>query len=329
MMTLKGKKLLVMGGVSQHKEIVEYAMRMGLYVIVVDYLKDSPCKKIADENHLISITDIDAIVKLCREKKVDGVMNGCIDPGQKPYQIICEQLGLPCYGTKEQFNIMTNKDFFYETCIKYGLDVIPRYDINNVEFPLVVKPVDGRASKGISVCRQEDQLEPAIKKALSYSTRQKIIFEKYMKRNELCAKYFVSNGDIFLSSLSDTYSYFKNGEKVYMNGKFFPSKYIDLYKETDHKVRNMIKHLGIKNGPLSFTAFFDEGKFRFFDPSFRLGGGQQWRIEAAATGIDQSYCMTNFAITGVMGDSKEISKIESGFDNQYAASVYFLLDLGQ
>lgn len=336
-MNTSKKNLVVMGGLAQHNEIIEHAKNIGSFVIVMDYLNDSPGKKIADESHLISITDIDKMVEFCHEKKVDGIMNYCIDPGQKPYQAICEQLGLQCYGTKEQFDILTNKDLFYETCIKFGLDVIPRYnlklnfsddDLLEIEFPLVVKPADGRASKGNSVCYNKNQLKPAIIKALFNSSRKRVIFEKYLKRDELCAKYFVANGEVFLSSLSDTFSHFENGEKVCINGKFFPSKYADLYKDTDIKVRRMIRELGIQNGPLSFTAFFDEGKFRFFDPSFRLGGGQQWRIETYVSGVDKSKCLTNFALTGTMGNLKEIRKIDNSFHNQFGSVVFILIKTG-
>jgi len=338
-MDLKNKKLLVLGGFAQHIEIIQEAKKRGAYVIVIDYLKDSPGKKIADEDFLISIVDVDQIVELCKEKNIDGIMNYCIDPGQKPYQQVCEKLGYKCYGTKDQFEILTNKDLFYETCIKHNIDVIPRYDldyfdieneIDKIEYPIVVKPVDSRASKGITVCWGKKDIKPAIKYALDNSIRKKLIFEKYMDKDEVCAKYFVANGEIFLSSFSDTYSYHKDGQKVSINGKFFPSKHYNQFKENaDVKIRNMIKSIGIKDGPLSFTAFYDDGKFRFFDPSFRLGGAQQWRIEAHATGVDKSTCMTNFALLGSMGDTSQISKIENGFDNKFGAMVFFLLKLGK
>ena len=49
---------------------------MGIYTIVTDYLENSPAKKIADESWMVSITDVDEIVRLCREKGVDGVSQG-------------------------------------------------------------------------------------------------------------------------------------------------------------------------------------------------------------------------------------------------------------
>ena len=45
-MILKGKRLLILGGIKLAIEIVKAAHELGVYVIVTDYLKDSPAKKI-------------------------------------------------------------------------------------------------------------------------------------------------------------------------------------------------------------------------------------------------------------------------------------------
>lgn len=95
-----GKKLLVLGGADVHVKIVQAAKSMGVYTIVTDYHlpERSPAKQIADEYWMLSFADVDAIVKRCREEKVDGVLAYCIDSVQIPYQQVCESLGLPCFG---------------------------------------------------------------------------------------------------------------------------------------------------------------------------------------------------------------------------------------
>lgn len=332
---IDGKKvLLVMGGFAQVLDIVENARKKGIYVIVTDYLENSPAKEIADENYMISITDVEGIVDLCRSRNVDGVMNYCIDPGQKPYQQICERLGLPCYGTKEQFDIMTNKDIFKKACMENGVDVIPEVNLDElhvVEFPIVIKPADGRASKGTTICFSEGDVSDAIKTALSYSNRGKIVAEKFISGQEVVIKYFVCDGEIVLTSMADLYTcYTKEGKRAYIGTQIFPSKYYELYKKTaDNKVRDMIRSLGIKNGPLSFDGFVDGGRFRFFDPSFRMGGAQDWRIIEAITGVNISDLLTNFALTGNMGDCSSIYEIDGKFVEKSSAMLYFLVREGR
>lgn len=333
------KKLLMLSGCAQMYEIVERAKEKGIYTIVTDYLTESPAKKIANVSLMYSIDDVDSIVEYCKKNNVSGVMNYCIDPGQKPYQQICERLGLPCVGTAEQFNIMTNKDVFKDTCVKYGLGVPKSYkliDPNNdkevdmIEFPVIVKPVDSRASKGITLCKCKEDLPQAIEEAYKFSKQKKLVVEKYMQVPEICAKYVICEGEPYLTSMADVYTtYFGPGDRIYIWTQTYPSKHYELFKEeTDGKIRNMIKGIGIKNGIVSFTGFVDGDTFRFFDPSFRMGGAQDWRIVDAITGIDVSDLLTNFAITGKMGDQSEIANIDKQFIKKSSALLYFLVNLG-
>lgn len=334
---VKQKKIVILGGIPQLIDIVNDAKQKGLHVILLDNLSDSPAKKFADESYLISITDVDSIVSLCRNEKVDGVMNYCIDPGQIPYQKICSKLGFYCYGTLKQFNIMTNKKLFYQVCKENNVGVVERYKIdannyssyNDLNYPIVVKPADGRASKGITFCRDKNDLKEAIEKAKKNSLSQSVIYEKYMEKPEICVKYFVVDGKIFLTSMADLHSHYINGDRAYFSGQSFPSVYYtEFLKDTDLKLRKMIRNIGVKNGPLSFSGFYDDGEFKFIDPSFRLGGAQDWLIVEKTSGINIADCMTNFAIHGTMGNVNKIKVIDNSFSKKYSKIVYFLVKPG-
>ena len=124
MIDLRGKKLLILAGASLHCKVVKAARDMGVHTIVTDYFPASPAKLMADESWMLSITDVDSIVERCKAEGVDGVLNFCIDPAQVPYQKITSRLGLPCYGTPEQFFVLTNKPAFKAFCAKCGVDTI-------------------------------------------------------------------------------------------------------------------------------------------------------------------------------------------------------------
>ena len=327
---INGKKaLLILGAISAMNDIVIRAKEKGYYVIVTDYLPDSPAKKYADESWMLSIVDVDGIVEKCRARHVDGVMNYCIDPGQKPYQQICEKLGLPCVAGFEQFDIMTNKDRFAEACKKYGVDTIPEYDpsdVGSMEFPVIVKPVDGRASKGFCVCQSKDDLDNACRYALSFSSRKVIRIEKNLTScPEFCAKFFAADGEIFFTSMSDVFTcHLEDGTRVYLGTSTYPSKYYHEFMNTAYdRVISMLKGIGIRNGATSFTGFYDHGIFRFFDPSLRMGGAQDWRIGAEASGVDISDLLTDFAMTGSMGDISVARKVDKAFASRYSALLYF------
>ena len=53
MNNLRGKKLLILGGVQLACSVIKLAQQNGIYTIVVDYNEDSPAKRIADKSCLL------------------------------------------------------------------------------------------------------------------------------------------------------------------------------------------------------------------------------------------------------------------------------------
>jgi len=210
-MDFREKKLLILAGAGVHNKVVKAAKEMGIYTIVTDYLTDSPAKKLADEAWMYSITDVEQIVERCKKEKVDGVLSFCIDPGQKPYQQICEKLNLPCYATKEQFEIMTDKRNFKDFCIKHGVDVIPEYTENDilndrVQYPVFIKPNISRGSRGQSVCYTKEESLKAISFAKANSNDNNFICEKYMNgKQDIGSAFFVVDGEPFLVKFGDRF----------------------------------------------------------------------------------------------------------------------------
>lgn len=300
------KKLLILGGASVHCKLVSTAKELGCYTIVTDYLEDSPAKKIADESWMINIMDVNSLVEKCRENKIDGVIAGWLDPCQRPYAEICHKLGLHCYGTPEQFFKMTNKHAFKKMCMENGVDVIPEYtetDVQNgtVEFPVFVKPVDSRGSRGQSVCYSREELLSAIKFAKSESSNGDVIIEKYMKdAHEFQVTYFYVDDKPYLVRTVDSYCGAEENhlEKV-VACAISPSRYTELYLSQAHEnVIKMFSNLGIKNGPIFMQGFEDNGVFRFFDPGLRFPGVDYEKIYEKVFGTNLMAAMIDIALTG-------------------------------
>jgi hypothetical protein len=303
---LNGKKLLVLAGAAVHCKVVETAKKMGIYTIVTDYLVDSPAKKIADEAWLLNIFDIDAIVERCRREKVDGVIEFCIDPAQRPYQEICEKLNLPCYCTSEQVLTMTDKNLFKKYCVQHGVDVIPEYseiDIeqDRVEYPVLIKPVLSRGSRGQTVCFSKKDTIQALSIAKSESNDGKAIIEKYMgDKQDITLSYLVVDGIPYKTKIGDRYlGNVKDRLDKQCISTISPSRYTDKYIEkVEPRVRAMIASLGIKFGPVFLQGFVDGETVRFYDPGLRFPGGDFDLALRDITGFDTMKSLIQFALTG-------------------------------
>lgn len=329
MNSLINKKILILGGTYQHIKIVEAAKKLGVYTVVTDYLSDSPAKKIADKSYLCNIKDIDGLVDICIKEKIDGVIAGYIDPAQKPYNELCEKLGFPCLGNKKQFYKMSNKRAFKNMCKENNVDIIEEYTEQDIKkeritYPVFVKPVDSRGSRGQSICYNEKELIQAIKFAKEQSSNDDIIIERYIEKGEeFQVTYFYVNGKPYLIRTVDSYKGDKsNNLDNVVSCAISPSKYTNEYINlAQDKVLKMFKKLGIKNGPIFMQGFKDKNCFRFFDPGLRFPGVDYERIYKKVFNIDLMELMVIFALTGEMPD---IELPENSFNlNSKKAAVLF------
>lgn len=307
-MDFKGKKLLILAGQSVHNKVVRAAKEMGVYTIVTDYLpiEKSPAKQLADEAWMLNITDVDGIVKRCIEENVDGVLNFCCDPAQKPYYEICNRLNLPCIGTKESFSILTDKIKFKDYCIKHDVDVIPEYSIDDIQFdrvqyPVLVKPSDSRGSRGQTICYTKAEALKAVDVAKKESSCSEFICEKYMgKYQDIASAFFCVDGEPYLVKFGDRYLGRKedNLDRQVMCTKL-PSDSSDLFESFAlGNVKKMIKSLGIKYGPVFLQGFVDGNTIRYYDPGERMPGGDYDLVLEKATGFSTIRSMIHFALTG-------------------------------
>ena len=241
MARFEGKKLLILGGAIFHNKLIKAARELGAYTIVTDNLmyERSPGKQLADEYWNLDIYDTETIIEKCRQNGVEGVISGWLDPCQKPYAEICERLGLPCYGTREQFHRMTDKESFKQMCNEFGVDTIPEYSLEDalqgrIHYPVFVKPNDSRGSRGQAICYTKEELLAAIEIAKSESSNGHIIIEKYIKGSqEFHVTYFFIDGEPFLLRTSDNYcgSEEMNMQKV-VSCAIMPSRFSEEYLQS-------------------------------------------------------------------------------------------------
>lgn len=321
MQNLKGKKLLILGGGSQHCKVVEAAKKLGVITYVTDYLETAPAKDMADFSYQINVTETERLCDLCKEEGIDGIVSGWFDFIQPYYQKLCEKANLPCYGTKKQFDILTKKKEFKDACIAHNVGVPERIQINEIDslneklpFKVIVKPSNSRGSHGATICSFKSELADAIKIAKDSSLDSECIIERYIDaKDAFCTTYMFINGEAYIEQLSD--AYFGDAsvglEKVAVAYRS-PSKRSEEYIEKEKgRMINMLKDLGVKNGPFVVQGFFVDDDVLFFDPGRRFAGGEYERAFKRLTGFDMAEAMIVFALTGSFPADKEYINSQS------------------
>ncbi len=303
--SLCGKKLLVMGGGSQHNKVVEAAKEMGVITYVVDNIEDSPAKRIADYSYLINVTETEKLAELCSKEGIDGIISGWFDFVQPHYQRLCEKTGLRCYGTKEHFDILTRKKDFKECCITHNVGVPARLVLDEIEdvlpFQVIVKPSNSRGSRGATICNTKEEVIKAVEVAIEASYDGQYVIEQYIDHKDaFCVSYVFINGEAYLEQLSDAYF----GDESVGLGKVAvayrsPSVRSEEYlQKEDGRLISMLKSIGVTDGPFVAQGFFTDDDVVYFDPGRRFAGGEYERAFKRLTGIDVPKLMIHYALTG-------------------------------
>lgn len=310
--SLKGKKLLILGGSALMLDPVVIARSLGVYTVVTDMhgIEKCPAKRLADEYWDISLMAYDKLIPLIKEKKIDGILTGFTDAFLDAYEHLCKLTGLPCYGTKHAFEITKNKALFKQFCRDNEVPVIPQYDLNSVDVSsisdknkIIIKPVDNSGSQGVILCKSSDDFQRCLDFALSFSQKKEVIIEKYMDMDSFAASYTIQDGVISLSTLNDRLEHKSSETAAITTAGIYPSKYLDRYLvEMDPLMKKMYKAMGVTNGVLSVQGFVDETSFYVMEMGYRLTGGQHYIFSKHENGISSLEQLIQFAITGKMAD---------------------------
>ena len=210
-----------------------------------------------------------------------------------------------------------NKRIFKEACRKHGVPTMQDFCIDEndlkesakkLEYPVVIKPVDSCGSNGVMKCEKAEDFPELYRFAKERSKTGSVTVEEFDDGFEICVYYTFVDGNATLSSMTDKYVRGNANSFIPLSEIYaYPSQYLNIYKrDVDENMRKMLLALGIRNGITSMQGFYKNGKFKFFEMGFRLGGTAQYRYTEHINGINSLHMMMEFALTGRMGGDQSL-----------------------
>lgn len=325
------KKLLILGAMGMHVPLIKRAKELGIYTITCDYLPDNPGHKLADEAYFDSTTDLDAVLKVATDLKIDGIMTYNSDPAAPTVAYVAEKLGLPG-NPYTAVKTMSEKNLFREFLKINDLNY-PRFgnfkDINETlnhikdfSFPVIVKPVDSSGSKGVTVIHDEKDIKNAIEVAVEKSRSKKFIIEEFIepKGTQLHGDGFVVDGKLTFLSLGD-HHFDSTLNNLVPYSTTYPTEHsledVELCKT---QVQTFLEKVGFKNGGFNVELRISKtnGKAYIIDIGARNGGNFTPKVIEYATGFN----FLDRAIKIALGESVEEVAMS---ENMYDFTSYLIL----
>lgn len=305
------RKLLFLGCSVGTEEALEYAKETGIYTILTDYNPPeiSTLKKAADEYWMTDVADVDELEEKCRQENITGIFAAtsefCLDMAKE----LCSRMNVPFYASEEAWSCARDKIRFKNHCIECGVDVpriwmtgdrLTQELLEQIRYPVIVKPVDSCAQQGISVCENEEELIKGFNSALQVSESKTVMIEDYIKGEEIAPFYFFVNGEVILAELDDLVYLPVNGRNNFVFVKNY-SKFTQEYLEKiEPKMEKLFRQIGCLNGTAFLQAIRKENKVYFLELGYRLDGIGAWKRNK----MEGKYSSVDFLVDFAAGRKK-------------------------
>ena len=287
------KALVLAGGFPQIALLNELKSR-GYETVLADYYAEPVAKPYADKFYQVSTLDIEAITKVAKDEQVDFLITVCTDQALLTVAKVSEDLGLPCYIDYKTALNVTNKQYMKKVFVENNIStakhvIMATLDtdkIKDMQFPLIVKPVDCNSSKGVKKVGNIRELQKAFDDAVGFSRTNTAIVEEFIEGEELSVDVYVENGKANILSVSSLDKIANNDKFVIFRGRYSE----DVYNKVHDLVRGIAQQIAdafnIKNSPMLIQLITDGKRAFVLEFSARTGGGVKFMLIKKASGFD-------------------------------------------
>ena len=311
----KQKKIMLLGGIRYLLPVIKAAHEQGYYVITADYLPNNIAHKYSDEYVNVSIVDKEAVLKVAKEKQIDGIMSFGVDPGVVAASYVQNVMGLPSFGPYESVEILQNKDKFRAFLSEHGFNV-PKcrsfhfmeealFDMSWYDYPVIVKPTDSAGSKGVTRVDCKDKLKSALEYAFRYSIKGNVIVEEFLEKQGCSSDTDCYSEEGILEFVDFNSQHFDaNATNPFTPAAFsWPSTFTkEELQYMTSEIQRLITLLGMKTCVFNVeTRVATNGKPYIMELTPRGGGNRLCEMLRYATGVDMITAITR----AIVGDEPE------------------------
>jgi biotin carboxylase len=305
------KTLLILGAGKEQVAAFEAARAKNIRAIALDMNPNAPAKALADEFHLVSTRDHDAILKFARgyPSKIDGVMTIASDI---PHMVsaAAEVLGARHIPVSVA-ELCVHKLHMKERLRDEGVNVPAFARIASAAdlkafaaqagYPIVVKPVDSSGARGVQRLSAGMDLDAAFAYAGQYSFGGGVIAEKFVSGLQISTEGLMHDGVFHCTGFADrNYSRLDDAQPFMVeDGGDIPTVLNDADKAlVEAEFEKATRVLGIDWGPSKGDMIMGaDGKPYVIEIAARLSGGNFCYDKVPwSTGVDIVDILVDMAV---------------------------------
>lgn len=277
--------------------LVRALKKLGYFIIATGNRDNSPGEKWVDRWIKADYSDKDLILQIALEEKINAICPCCNDFGVYTAAYVAEKLNLPGYDSYETTLTLHNKDKFKAFARKYNI-ITPYAEmytnakeaekaIDNMDFPIIVKPVDASAGNGITKVDSAQEVVKAISCAFEKSREKRVVIEPYISGTQHGFCTFLCKQKVVAICSNNEYSIL-NSYRVEIDT--YPSdnwnECCTILVEQIEKIADVLK---LKDGIFHLQYIYKDGKPWIIEVMRRVLGNMYSVPANQLNGIDWDY----------------------------------------
>lgn len=270
------KSVLIFGVGPLQKSIINRAKLMGLYTVGIDPAKDATCKDDVDAFEIVGGQDYEGTCLVVEKYGIDAIVTAATDKPLVMMARVAEKYGFPFYSVEtaqwstDKFQM---KQRFLEAgvpCAK-GRLVKSVSEVEDFEYPVIIKPRDNSGSRGVKLCRSKEELDASMSEAFEVSKLDTVLVEEFIEGPEYSIEglHYDGKADVIQFTEKKTTEFPYNVEL----GHIQPANISDDVKQ---QIRGIVSRIGkalhFENCPSHTELKINERGVFVIETSPRLGG---------------------------------------------------------
>lgn len=232
------KRILILDSGPNAVKVVMKARQLGFHTVALAGDPASPVLNAAHEGTVTSYRAPGELLRVARESGVDGIYPAP-EPAALPVAHVTAQLGLAGPGP-DAVSLLHNKLAMREVLEARGVPNPPFHGARTAKraeaaarrigLPLIVKPADSFASKGVRQVDHAEDLSLAFSQARSHSPTDTVLLEALMQGDEFCIEGVMRDGDFTVLGIMGKQP--SDSPFCFARGVFMPAPLDDAARES-------------------------------------------------------------------------------------------------
>lgn len=270
------KAVLIFGVGPLQASIIGRAKKMGLYTVGIDPCEDATCRDCVDAFEVVHGKDYEGHCMVVEKYAIDAIVTTATDKPLVMMARIAEKYGFPFYSV-ETAQWSTDKFQMKQRFMEGGVPCAKGRLVKSVGetadmvYPVIVKPRDNSGSRGVKLCRTEEELTASMAEALEYSKLDTVLVEEFIEGPEYSIEglHYDGRAEVIQFTEKKTTEFPYNVEL----GHIQPA---NISEDNKQKIREIVakigKALNFVNCPSHTELKINERGIYVIETSPRLGG---------------------------------------------------------